>query len=261
MVDDIRKLVKGKSVLLVGNSVEMMKYRCAKFIDGFDIVVRFGRAIEANPLQQERVGKKCDIWITGQFRAPCYNNLREEFKNGKYKDTYILVNRSRGNLAIDNWKIEEHLPEGMPQNFMYTDAEIVNIMKKFGKNMMDPKEDRPSAGFISLLWFMDRVKTYKTISLIGFDFFSKQTNIVPKGKNGEISACQPHSWHLPVYVLDRSAHDSDMEKNYVKRCVEKKLLHWYILSDLKKEKIKYDGWMRGMKIIHSLPYKTKKSKI
>ena len=38
MVDDIRKLVKGKSVLLVGNSVEMMKYRCAKFIDGFDIV-------------------------------------------------------------------------------------------------------------------------------------------------------------------------------------------------------------------------------
>ena len=261
MVDDIRELVKNKSVIFVGNSVEIMKHRCADFIDGFDIVVRFGRAIEANATQQICVGKKCDIWITGQFRAPCYNNLREEFNSGKYKNTYILVNRSRGNLGLDSWKIEDHLPEGMPQNFMYSDLELVSIMKKFGKDMLNPQEDRPSAGFISLLWFMDRVKTYKDLHIIGFDFFSKQTDILPKGKNGEISACQPHSWHLPVYVRDRSAHDSNMEKNYVINCVKKKLLHWYVLSDLKKEKIDYHGWMKGMKIIHSLPYKTKKSKI
>lgn len=261
MVDDIRELVKDKSVLLVGNSVEMMQHKLAKFIDGFDIVVRFGRAIEANERQQKSVGSKCDIWITGQFRAPCYNNLREEFNSGRYKDTYILVNRSRGNLMLDDWVLEDHLPDGMPQNFMYTDSEIVSIMKKFGKDLTNPKEDRPSAGFISLLWFMDRVKTYKNLSLIGFDFFAKQTNIIPKGKDGVVSACQPHSWHLPVYVLDRSAHDSDMERNYVKGLVNRKLIHWYILSDLKKGKVNYDGWMSGMKIIHSLPYKTKKSKI
>ena len=48
MVDSIQKLVKNKSVLFVGNSVEMMEHDLAEFIDGFDIVVRFGRAISAN---------------------------------------------------------------------------------------------------------------------------------------------------------------------------------------------------------------------
>ncbi len=75
MVEDIRKLVKNKSVLFVGNSVEIMNHKLAKFIDGFDIVVRFGRAIEANKLQKESVGSKCNIWLTVQFIAPCYNNV------------------------------------------------------------------------------------------------------------------------------------------------------------------------------------------
>ena len=42
--------------------------------------------------------------------------------------------------------------------------------------MLDSNEYRPSAGFISLLWFIDKIKTYKNIHLIGFDFFSKQAN-------------------------------------------------------------------------------------
>ncbi len=239
-----------------------MTKRYAKFIDGFDIVVRFGRAISANKAQQKCVGSKCDIWITGQFRAPEYNKNKENFTTGKYKDTRILVNRCRGNIAMKNWKLEDHLPEGMPQNFMYTDEELVSIMKKeFGKDLLDTNVLRPSAGFISILWFIDKIKTYKSLHLIGFDFFTKQTNVKPVDKRGFRSNCKPHSWHLPVYLLNKPAHDSDMELNYIKKLVARRFLIWYILSDLNKNIIEYKGWMKGEKIISSVPRKTKTSKI
>ena len=239
-----------------------MTRKNAKFIDGFDIVVRFGRAISANEKQQKYIGSKCDIWITGQFRAPEYNKNRENFKTGKYKNTKILVNRCRGNICMKDWILEEHLPKGMPQNFMYTDDELVHIMKeKFGKDLLDTKVLRPSAGFISILWFIDKIKTYKSLHLIGFDFFRKQTNVKPVDKRGFRSNCKPHSWHLPVYLLHKPAHDSDMEVNYINKLVAKKNLIWYILSDLNKDIVKYKGWMKGEKIISSVPKKTKTSKI
>ena len=260
-MESIQELVKDKSIIFVGNSVEIMEHKLAKFIDGFDIVVRFGRAISANKKQEESLGTKCDIWITGQFRAPEYHKNKQKFTTGKFKDTKILVNRCRGNFILKDWIIEEHLPD-MPYEFMYSDQEIIDLMKnKFNKDMLDTREYRPSAGFISLLWFIDKVKTYKDISLIGFDFFAKQTNILPKDKKGRISGCRPHSWHLPVYVLNRPAHNTRLEQMYVKKLAKNKLVNWYILSDLSKQDIAYKGWMKGEKIISSIPAKTKISKI
>ena len=89
MVESIQQFVKNKRIIFVGNSVEIMNHKLAKFIDKYDIVVRFGRAIEATPLQEESLGTKCDIWITGQFRAPSYNNVKKKFTNGKFKNTKI----------------------------------------------------------------------------------------------------------------------------------------------------------------------------
>lgn len=262
MVEDIQQFVKDKSVLFVGNSVEVMQHNLADFIDGFDIVVRFGRAITLNEAQKKQLGKKTDIWITGQFRAPEFNKHREAFESGEFKNTKILLNRCRGNFKLKTWVLEEHLPEGMPYTQMYSDDEIINLMdKKFNKNMLNNDEYRPSAGFISLLWFLDKIKTYKDIHLIGFDFFAKKTNIKPTDKRGFTSNCRPHSWHLPVYVLNRPAHDGDMERNYVKNLVKNKVIHWYILGDLNKGIVKYTGWMKGEKIISSIPRKTKVSKI
>ena len=77
-MDSIRKLVKNKSVLFVGNSVEIMNHKLKKFIDGFDIVVKFGAAIQATKEHQEHIGTRADIWITGQFRSPAYNELKED---------------------------------------------------------------------------------------------------------------------------------------------------------------------------------------
>tara|TARA_Y100000401_G_C8319795_1_gene224606 strand:+ start:1354 stop:2139 length:786 start_codon:yes stop_codon:yes gene_type:complete len=261
MVESIRELVKNKRIVFVGNSVEIMKHKLADKINSYDIVVRFGRAMNATKLQEESIGSKVDIWVTGQFRAPVYKELKEEFTTGKYKDVQILVNRCRGNLQLKNWKLEEHLPEGMPYSFMYSDEEIVDIMKTFGKNMLNSNDLRPSAGFITILWFIDKIKTYKSLDLIGFDFFAKTVKERRSDKKGHKSNCDPHSWHLPVYLLATSAHDMDLEQQYVSFLERKGLLKWHILSDLSASSIEYTGWMKGIKRTKSAPRRSKVSKI
>ena len=199
MVESIQQFVKDKRIIFVGNSVEIMNHNLAEFIDEYDIVVRFGRAIEANDLQEKSLGTKCDIWITGQFRAPSYNNVKKEFTSGKFKNTKVLINRCRGNLKLKDWILEDRLPKDFPEYIqMYSDNELVNIMKEFDKDLLGVNDYRPSAGFISLIWFINKIKTYKSIDLIGFDFFAKSVDKRPKDKRGKVSNCNPHSWHMPV---------------------------------------------------------------
>ena len=262
MVESIQQFVKNKRIIFVGNSVEIMNHKLAEFIDKYDIVVRFGRAIEANDLQEESIGTKCDIWITGQFRAPSFNNVKEEFETGKFKNTKILVNRSRGNLKLKDWILEDRLPKDFPEyTEMYSDKELIDIMKEFDKDLLDTNEYRPSAGFISLLWFIDKIKTYKSIDLIGFDFFAKTINKRPRDKRGKVSNCNPHSWHLPVYVLNRPAHDKIMEQQYVSSLQKRGIINWHMLSDLTTGEVPYTGWMQGLKIVKTAPKYSKISKI
>jgi len=261
MVERIQELVKDKRVVFVGNSVEIMKHKLADKINSYDIVVRFGRAIGANPLQEESIGTKCDIWVTGQFRAPMYNELKKEFHSGRFKDTQILVNRCRGNLQLKDWVIEDRLPAGMPYDFMYSDQEIIDIMKSFDKDILGCKDLRPSAGFLTILWFVNEIKTYKSLDLIGFDFFAKSVRERTTDKNGKVSACDPHSWHMPVYLMSIGAHDKDLEQQYISFLERRGLLNWHVLSDLKEEKIKYTNWMKGEKRVKSAPKKSKISKI
>ena len=94
-MESIQQFVKNKRIIFVGNSVEIMNHKLAKFIDKYDIVVRFGRAIEATPLQEESLGTKCDIWITGQFRAPSYNSVKKKFTNVKFKLYLINISEKK----------------------------------------------------------------------------------------------------------------------------------------------------------------------
>ena len=262
MVESIQQFVKDKRIVFVGNSVEIMKHKLADVINDYDIVVRFGRAIEATPLQEESIGTKCDIWVTGQFRAPSFNNVKQEFDNGKFKNTKVLINRCRGNLKLKDWVLEDRLPKDFPEyTQMYSDQELIDIMKVFGKDMLGVNDYRPSAGFITVIWFIDKIKTYKSIDLIGFDFFHKQTDIRPRDKRGVVGNCDPHSWHLPVYVLNRPAHDRDMEEHYISALERRGLITWHKLSNLEREKIKYTGWMHGIKLVKTAPKYSKTSKI
>jgi len=261
MVESIQEFVKDKRIVFVGNSVEIMNYKLADKINSYDIVVRFGRAMQANKLQEESIGTKVDIWVTGQFRAPIYREMNKEFTTGKYKDVKILVNRCRGNLQLKNWKFEEHLPKGMLYTQMYTDQEIIDIMKSFDKDILRCKDLRPSAGFLTILWFINKVKTYKSLDLIGFDFFAKSVQERGIDKKGTISAANPHSWHLPVYMLPIGAHDKDLEQQYISFLERRGLLKWNLLSDIKEGNVKYTGWMKGIRRIKSAPRRSKVSKI
>ena len=262
MVESIQQFVKNKRIIFVGNSVEIMNHKLAKFIDEYDIVVRFGRAIEATPLQEESLGTKCDIWITGQFRAPSYSSVKKEFESGKFKNTKILINRCRGNLKLKDWILEDRLPKNFPEyTQMYSDNELVRIMKEFDKDLLGVNDYRPSAGFISIILFIDKVKTYKSIDLIGFDFFAKTIKARPRDKRGKVSNCDPHSWHLPVYVLDRPAHDKDMEQQYMSSLKRRGLINWHMLSNLSEGQVPYTGWMKGQKIMKTAPRYSKISKI
>jgi len=262
MVESIQRAVKNKRIVFVGNSVEIMKHKLGKTIDSYDIVVRFGRALLATTEQEESIGTKCDIWATGQFRAPCFNTAKTKFKKGKFKNTKILLNRCRGNFRLKDWILENRLPENFPSyTEMYSDEELVEVMSMFGKNLF--KQDlRPSAGFITLLWFINKIKTYKSIDLIGFDFFAKTVHIPGlRDKRGTLSMADPHSWHLPCYVMDKSAHDKDMEQQYVSFLERRGEVKWHLISDTNSSIIKYDGWMKGEKLIKAAPKKSKVSKI
>ena len=261
MVESIQQFVKNKRVVFVGNSVEIMNHKLADLINSYDVVVRFGRAMQANKLQEESIGTKVDIWVTGQFRAPIYREINDEFTKGRFKDVKILVNRCRGNLQLKDWKFEEHLPKGMPYTQMYTDKEIVDIMKGFGKDILGCKDLRPSAGFLTILWFVDRIKTYKSLDLIGFDFFAKSVKQRGQDKKGNVSVADPHSWHLPIYMVPQGAHDCDLEQQYISSLERKGLLNWKVLSDLKEGRVKYTDWMKGIRRVRSAPRKSKTSKI
>mgnify|MGYP003148252305 FL=1 len=262
MVEDIQELVKNKNVLFVGNSVEIMHHKLKDTINSYDIVVRFGRAIQATPAQEESIGTKVDIWVTGQFRAPCYDTKREWFERGKFKDVKILLNRCRGNFCLSDWIIEDRLPIGMPYTQMYTDQEIIDIMNMFDVDMLNPRSYRPSAGFLTILWFMQKVNTYKSLNLIGFDFFAKKVdNVLSKDKRGVKSNAAPHSWHLPVYLLTRSAHDAELEQQFMYFLKRRGDINWHILSDLKDNQISYNDWMKGEKLTKTAPRKSKVSKI
>lgn len=264
MVEDIQQFVKDKRIIFVGNSVEIMKHKLASTIDTYDIVVRFGRALLATDKQEEHIGTRCDLWVTGQFRAPCYTTSKQKGQwDKKFKDTKILVNRCRGNFHLKNWNFNDRLPKNFPEHTqMYTDKEILDIMNRFGKDLTKKDVLRPSAGFITLLWFIDKIKTYKSIDIIGFDFFAKTVNTPGlKDKKGRISKTNPHSWHLPVYTMSKSAHDKNLEQNYVSFLQRRGLLKWIMLSDLSEKTLKYDNWMRGEKLIKTAPKYSKISKI
>jgi hypothetical protein len=263
MVERIRGLVKNKRVLFVGNSVESIQYGLGKFIDKYDIVVRFGRAIEfvaekhKDTMFAKRLGRKVNIWVTGQFRSHTYNKLKQEFTNGRFKDVEILLNECRGNFHLKDYIIENHIPKDMPFTKMFNKDEIINIMGNFGLDIsfkeknLAKRELRPSAGFITILWFIYIVKTYKSLDLIGFDFFHKSTDRRAVDKRGLQSQCDPHSWHMPIYTTKNSAHNSQLEKEYVSMLERHGKLKWHVLSDLDQETVKYTGWMKGQPVIYS----------
>lgn len=250
----IQDFVKNRRVIIVGNSVEMMKYEYGDFIDSFDVVVHLGAAISRGKKFYKHLGSKTDIWATGSFRFGCYYDNPEDFISGRYKDTIILLNRARTKLlnvdAIIPW--EKSLPQ-VPKIDMFCDVELIQLLDEFkyldgfGDGYRGPKNGmRPSGGFLTILYFLRKVQTYKSLDIIGFDFFRKITDVYrrrPDGRKGAI----PFSWYLPIRDAKTGdhPHNKNIEYDVVKQLEKEKKLNWNVLSDLEDNVVKYDGWLKG----------------
>jgi len=215
MVKDLQRLTKDKRLILVGNSVEILQYQYGDYIESFDTIVRFGRGAPYD--YKTSLGSRTDIWVTGYLRV----NARHFF------DCVTLFNRSRIHMNVAP---STKLPKDFEYIDMFSDEEIIDIHKKMGVIPNNPVGWRPSQGFMAILFFLLKCEC-KSITLIGFDFFSKKLPF----KTGQDN---PSSWHMPVNTQKGGVH-SNNEKELVLDMRNQGLIEWKILSDLEEEILKF----------------------
>ena len=209
MEENLRKITEGKHIVLVGNSVEILQHDLADYIESFDTVVRFGNGIPTSD-NWDSIGKRTDIWVTGFLR---YNKRRYYPKN-----IPVLFNRSR--IHLD--KQPNHYPD-FEVIEMFSDKEMLNIFDLVEAKNGETNGQRPSAGFVTIQYFLQKIK-FSSLTLIGFDFFSKALSITAGQAN-------PHSWHIPMNSQTYNPH-ALKEKEIVLDLYDRGIIDWKILSDL-----------------------------
>jgi len=215
--EQILKILENKNVILVGNSIEIMNYKKGEFIDSHDVVIRMGKGIPRWD-RDVYIGKKIDIWATGFLRA------EQVSKQPKIKTVPKLLNRTRINL-----RTAKNLDKSLEFDFhtMFSDEELLDLYDEFGykDNVI---LGRPSNGFITLLWLIKKAWVWKSLTLIGFDFFAKKAPI-------RVGAAHPNSWHMPRNSEDTIPHNVPAEREYALEMKRNGIIKWEILSDLKEE--------------------------
>jgi len=211
MINPIHKEISGKNIILVGNSVEILEYEYGDTIESYDVVVRFGRGVPT-PANEKSIGKRTDIWVTGLLRKNYAKHFPEAFK---------LFNRNR-------IYISRHLPKDRLPTYeymeMFSDKELLEIYKECGYVDCDKYAKRPSAGFLTLLYFTRIAKDWKSLTLIGFDFFAKTYADKP-------GVAKVSSWHKPVATIRHNPHHTTKEREFALSLEELKVIKWIKLSD------------------------------
>ena len=215
--ETIINLLKDKNVVLVGNSIEILNYENADFIDGHDVVIRMGKGVPRER-QHAAIGKRTDIWASGFLRAEQISARPD------LQDTPKLLNRCRIDLNSPR-----DLPGWLNEQFhtMWTDQELLELYDEFGY-VNNETLGRPSNGFIVLLWLIKKAWVWKSLTIIGFDFFAKKAPI-------RVGAAHPNSWHMPRNSEDTIPHNVPAEREYALEMKRNGIIKWEILSDLKEE--------------------------
>ena len=213
----ILELLKNKNIILVGNSVEVLNYQKGEFIDSHDVVIRMGRGLPL-PRHYKMIGKRTDLWASGFLRA------EQMIKRPELKGVPKLLNRTRINLNSPRV-----LGNGLDEEFhtMWSDSELLALYDEFGYEN-NAVLGRPSNGFIVLLWLIKKAWVWKSLTIIGFDFFAKKAPF-------KVGAAYPNSWHLPRNTVDEIPHNVPAERDYALEMSRNGIIKWEILSDLQEE--------------------------
>jgi len=125
------------------------------------------------------LGKKTDIWIAGVYQESRIKRGYDFFKDCKY-------------ILRLNAKHYKYTPRYIkPKTFAYNGFEEFNKLEK----IICSQQGTPSSGISAIDFFVNYANTYKTLTLIGFDFF------------------QMPSFYSPDNY--RSPHNGNSEKSYV----------------------------------------------
>jgi len=177
-LDEMKEYVRGKNVILVGNSLDAFEKNHGDFIDGHDVVVRFGKGL-TDGIVADKIGSRTDIWVTGQLRMQTVR-----FVN---KSTHILFNESLYNHEIGRPTV--------PHLSLYTQAEIDAIAAEYNL----PEAKRLSAGAITGHWFYNVCNTWNTLTFKNFDVFTKALKFKTSHSVDISDGVQyTGSWHLPL---------------------------------------------------------------
>lgn len=205
-LEGLKNFCKGKKVLLVGNSTSMLDKEHAEVIDSYDIVVRFGYAVEGGEDTKKFVGNKTTMWVFGdcvelylksKFKVKSLRDIKD------LEDTTLLFNRGRNNIA-ETFDIKYKDSNDLAVE-MFSDSEMCEFYKTHKINI---KHIRLSAGLWTILFFLKKVRA-DVINIIGFDSF--------KSKNaGRRGFCA--SWHNDALIS--GVHDHELESSIIDFYIE-----------------------------------------
>lgn len=153
-------LVKGKNVLLVGNSKSLLKNNNAALIDSYEFVIRFNLSI--GKLHKYNIGKKCDAWVFAMCREQIIKN---SYDSALIKPRVCVRYGAPFNIGDVNIKL---------------DVKKDDVRKEIGIGV----DMHPSTGVV-VTWYMLNNAEPKSLSLIGFDSF-KNPNFYASNTNAAV---------------------------------------------------------------------------
>ncbi len=210
-INRLKGHVRGKKVLLLGNSLSLFSEKTGDFIDSFDVVIRVGKGLPY-PYFTEYIGKKFDVWSFGVLRAPIIEHVTAPFKIYNFLQVHVY---DKKNLFVN-------------PSFMYNErfqiyrdyfliGPLLNI-KSYFKLFPKSTDIRLSQGLITLLFILDKLKNiYDSVHLYGFDFFRQAVSYQQQDETKVA-----YSWHIPKTKKGLlNPHSYDLEKRFIERMDQK----------------------------------------
>lgn len=151
MNNDLRlsNLVKGKQVLLVGNSASLLQSNSANLIDSYEYVIRFNLAI--GHFHSYNIGKKCSAWVFAMMRKSV---VQSTYRSAQIKPETCVRYGERVELDVP---------------YLILDVSKNQIAEEIG---IGPGI-HPSTGLVTAWYMINRARP-ASLSLIGFDSFTSK---------------------------------------------------------------------------------------
>jgi hypothetical protein len=184
-VSKVREFFRDKDVILVGNNATAVKRPQGEIIDSYDIVLRFGKGIDIREYERE-LGTKTDVWVTNYFRLPTIG------RGLKVPPLVVIngpppVNRERAQGKERFEKVINHQ--------MYTTDAIKRLQTKWLAKEEIERHVKISSGTLTALWLAYNIDTYKSLTFINFDFFTRG---IPYFNGSTEALAVATSWHLSL---------------------------------------------------------------